>query len=156
MSRREKSIPKAYRPRASCQLTFDAKRLTRAISCGMVRGPRWQEDSMKKWLVEGLGVEPVEADIIIGDEVAVRLANGHAFMASVRDLFESEDEARRVDVERRVDALEELADKHDRQRADAEKLAKGHMDDAEWNRAEAAALRARAKGLRDALKEVAS
>ncbi len=110
---------------------------------------------MKKWLVEGLGVEPVEADIIIGNEVAVRLANGHTFVASVRDLFDSEDEARRVDVERRVDALEELADKHDRQRVEAEKLAKGHMDDAEWNRAEAAALRARAKGLRDALKEVA-
>lgn len=109
---------------------------------------------MKRWLVQVGGVEPVESDIIIGNEVAVRTVEGHTFMASTSDLFQSESAARREHVDRKACALEEEADRHDRQRVDAEVLASRHMDDAKWNADKAAECRARAKGLRDVLEEV--
>ena len=37
MSQREKSMPQGCPSAEACQLTFAAKRLTRAFSCGMVR-----------------------------------------------------------------------------------------------------------------------
>lgn len=107
---------------------------------------------MKKWLVDGT-IDVVEADIIIGDEVAVRTAEGRTFMARASDLYDTEAEARREHVDRMACALEEEADRHDRQRVDAETLAAGHMDDAAWNANKAAECRTRAKGLRDALEE---
>lgn len=112
---------------------------------------------MKKWLVHKRGVVEVE---VLGPyshdtrRVAVVIAGVGPDDVRAADVFGTEAEARREHVDREACALEELADKHDRQRVEAEELAKGHMDDAEWNRAEAAALRARAKGLRDALEEV--
>ena len=108
----------------------------------------------KMWLVDG-SVSEVEVSGM-GTRVSDVTFDGRSFECSTDDLFDSEDSARREHIDREACRLEELADKHDRQRADAEKLAKGHMDDAKWNAEKAAEARARAKGLRDALKEVVS
>lgn len=96
-------------------------------------------------------------------EVQVRVENGVVLVSGDGEpwwaaepgvLHETEAEARRVHVENEADGLEELADRHDRERMNAEASAVRHMTDAEWNRAKAAELRARAKGLRDALAEL--
>lgn len=114
---------------------------------------------MKKWLVEGKwGV--VEVEVLgtyphAGAIVAVVVPNVGPDDVRASDLYNTEAEARREHVDREACALEEEADRHDRQRVDAETLAKGHMDDAAWNAAKAAECRARAKGLRDALVEFA-
>jgi hypothetical protein len=95
-------------------------------------------------------------------EVQVRVENGITLVSGDGEpwwasepgiLHETEAKARQAHVENEADGLEELADRHDRERVDAEVLAVRHMGDAEWNRAKAAELRARAKGLRDALGE---
>lgn len=111
---------------------------------------------MKKWWVHSKGVEAVETDSVIEDMVAVRTATGNGWTARASDLFDTEAEARREHVDREACRLEEEAERHDRQRAQAEEEAKGHMDDAKWNAEKAAEAWARAKGLRDALKEVVS
>lgn len=112
---------------------------------------------MKRWLVEKSGVVEVE---VLGPYphdatlVAVVVPNVGPDDVWAKSLFATEAEARREHVDRMACALEEEADRHDRQRVDAEKLAQGHMDDAKWNADKAAECRARAKGLRDALEEV--
>jgi hypothetical protein len=103
------------------------------------------------WCSEG-GVSRVEAR----QENGVLLVSGDGepwWAAEPGQVHETEVEARRAHVDREATTLEEMADRHDRERVDAEVLATRHMDDAEWNRVKAAELRARAKGLRDALSE---
>jgi len=104
---------------------------------------------MKMWTSEG-EVQQVE----VGDGVVS--AGGASWQPLRGTLHETEVEARRAKVEREASALEEQADRHDLMRVDAEVLATRHMDDAEWNRAKAAEMRARAKVLRDALAETAA
>lgn len=106
----------------------------------------------KMWLVDG-SVSEVEVSGM-GTRVSDVTLDGRSFECKTDDLFDSEESARREHVDREACDLEELADRHDRQRAQAEELAKGHMDDAKWNAEKAAEARARAKGLRDALEEV--
>ena len=101
------------------------------------------------WTSEG-EVQQVE----VGDGVVS--AHGVLWQPLRGTLHETEDEARRAKVEREASALEEQASRHDVMRVDAEVLATRHMDDAAWNRVKAAEMRARAKGLRDALAEVGS
>jgi len=104
---------------------------------------------MKMWTSEG-EVQQVE----VGDGVVS--AGGVSWQPLRGTLHETEVEARRAKVEREASALEEQADRHDLMRVDAGVLATRHMDDAEWNRAKAAEMRARAKVLRDALAETAA
>ncbi len=100
------------------------------------------------WTSEG-EVQQVE----VKDGMA-HIAGVGAWQSAPGTLHETETKARRAKVERTATAFEEEADRHDGQRADAETLAKGHMDDAEWNRVKAAEMRAKAKELRDALAEL--
>lgn len=110
---------------------------------------------MKKWLVHKKGVIGVDVVAKLGENgFRVTENGGWLFDVSARDLRDTEAEARREHVDREACRLEELAERHESQRVDAEALAKGHMDDAKWNAEKAAEARARAKGLRDALDEV--
>jgi hypothetical protein len=103
------------------------------------------------WCSDG-GVSKVE----VREENGVLLVSGDGepwWASEPGILHETEAEARRAHVDREATGLEEMADRYDRGRVDAEALARAHMADAEWNRAKAAKARARAKGLRDALAE---
>lgn len=104
------------------------------------------------WCSDGPVAEVLVKDV--NGTLTVCDDEGAWFVPARGTLHETEVEARRAKVEREATALEELADRHDRQRADAEIVAKRHMDDAEWNRVKAAEMRAKAKELRDALAEV--
>jgi glutamate synthase domain-containing protein 3 len=98
--------------------------------------------------IERVGVVMMEGCLYVRD------ARGELWPGASGTLHETETEARRAKVEREATALEEQADRHDRQRVDAEVLASSHMNDAEWNRVKAAEMRARAKKLREALAEI--
>jgi hypothetical protein len=103
------------------------------------------------WCSDG-GVSQVEVRV----ENGITLVSGDGepwWAAEPGTLHETEAEARRAHVDREATGLEELADRHDRQRVDAEVVVTTYMADAEWNRVKAAEARARAKGLRDALAE---
>lgn len=108
-------------------------------------------ESKMMWCSDG-GVSQVEVRV----ENGVTLVSGDGepwWAAEPGEVHETEAEARRVHVENEADGLEEMADRYDRERVNAEALAVRHMSDAEQSRVRAAELRARAKGLRDALAE---
>ena len=96
------------------------------------------------------------SQVQVREENGITLVSGDGepwWAAEPGVLHETEAEARRAHVGNEADGLEEMADRYDRERVNAEALAVRHMGDAEQSRVRAAELRARAKGLRDALAE---
>ena len=118
---------------------------------------------MKKWWIGYTGPDETVQEVeVIGQrnpEAAwgmsvVRLADDTIDDVRTSDLHETEAEARRGRVLSEAEDLEDEAKNHDSAAKHAQNAADGALLSVARYKAEAAAMRARAKGLRDALGEV--
>jgi hypothetical protein len=101
------------------------------------------------WCSDG-GVSQVQ----VREENGITLVSGDGepwWASEPGTIHGTEAEARRAHVENEADGLEEMADRYDREKVNAEAAAVRCVGDAEQSRVRALELRARAQGLRDAL-----
>lgn len=119
---------------------------------------------MKRWWIGYTGASGAVCEVeVIGQRnpdkewgmSVVRLADGTIDDVRTSDLYETEAAARRGRVLGEVEDLDLEARNHDTAAEEAQDTADGALLAVARHKAEAAAMRARAKGLREALEEVA-